>query len=89
MSKRLGQVYFAEERRPYFLDTAPPPTRGDYSEATAQMIDQEIKEIIDEQYQRAKEILMGKKEPLGKGAKLLLEREKLEGEEIKALLADA
>jgi len=67
MSKRLGQVYFAEERRPYFLDTAPPPTRGDYSEATAQMIDQEIKEIIDEQYQRAKEILMGKKEPLGKG----------------------
>jgi len=61
----------------------------DYSEATAQMIDQEIKEIIDEQYQRAKEILMGKKEPLGKGAKLLLEREKLEGEEIKALLADA
>lgn len=86
MSNRLGQVYFAEGKRPYFLDMASPPPRGDYSEATAEMIDAEIRTIIDEQYQRAKEILQSKKDILVKGASILLEKEKLEGEEIRALL---
>jgi len=86
MSGQLGQVYFADEKRPYFLDIGSGPARGDYSEATAELIDSEIRQIIDEQYKRAKEILLNRKEALVRGAKLLLEKEKLEGEEIRALL---
>jgi len=42
--------------------------------------------IIDAQYAVAKDILQKKKDSLVRGAKLLLEKEKLDGEEIKALL---
>jgi cell division protease FtsH len=53
------------------------------------MIDREIREIIDEQYKRAKDILLARKEALIKGAKLLLEKEKLEGDEIRAILQNS
>ncbi|MCX7982503.1 MAG: ATP-dependent zinc metalloprotease FtsH [Syntrophales bacterium] len=86
MSHQLGQVYFADEKRPYFLEVGGGQARGDYSEATAELIDAEIREIIDEQYKRAKDILLARKDALIKGAQLLLEKEKLEGEEIRALL---
>jgi len=89
MSKELGQVYFADDKRPYFLDVSGVSSRGDYSEATAEMIDREIREIIDEQYKRAKDILLARKEALIKGAKLLLEKEKLEGDEIRAILQNS
>lgn len=85
MSDQLGQVYFADEKRSYFLDVGG-KARGDYSEATAELIDTEIREIIDEQYKRAKEILLDRKDALMRGAQLLLEKEKLEGDEIRAIL---
>jgi len=50
------------------------------------LFDSEIKEIISEQYARALEILREKKGILEKGAHLLLEKEKIEGDEIKALM---
>ena len=61
--------------------------RGDYSEATAEIIDKEIRESIRREYERALAILREKKEILIRGARLLLEKEKLDGEEIRALLA--
>jgi len=85
MSTTAGQVYFAHERRPGFLDMGL-PEKTDYSEATAEMIDKEISDIITTQYQRALEILKGREEILRKGAHLLLEKEKIEGDEIRALL---
>lgn len=85
MSTTAGQVYFAHEKRPGFLNMGLPDTT-DYSEATAEMIDKEISDIIATQYQRALEILKGREEILRKGAGLLLEKEKIEGEEIRALL---
>jgi cell division protease FtsH len=86
MSPNLGQVYLAPERRPQFLDVGVKES-GDYSEATAEMIDQEIRAIIAREYTRAVDILKSKKEILIKGAQLLLEKEKVDGEEIKALMA--
>ncbi len=85
MSSVLGQVYLSRERRSLFLD---PGARegGDYSDETARTIDREVMGIIDAQYAVAKDILQKKKESLVRGAKLLLEKEKLDGEEIKALL---
>ncbi len=85
MSSVLGQVYLSRERRSLFLD---PGARegGDYSDETARTIDREVMGIIDAQYAVAKDILQKKKDSLVRGAKLLLEKEKLDGEEIKALL---
>ncbi|HEX7534777.1 MAG TPA: cell division protein FtsH, partial [Syntrophales bacterium] len=85
MSDKLGQVYFAREKRQQFLDMGLQET-GDYSNATAEAIDEEIKTIISTEYAKALEILISKKEILQKGAELLLEKEKIEGAELKALM---
>ena len=85
MSDRLGQVYFAREKRQQFLDIGVQET-GDYSNATAETIDEEIKTIISMEYAKALEILKTKKDILQKGAELLLEKEKIEGTELKALM---
>jgi cell division protease FtsH len=85
MSSKVGQVYFAREKRPLYLDIGF-PGEAEYSEATSELIDHEIKEIIDEQYTRALEILRKKQKILEKGADLLLEKEKIEGSALKALM---
>ncbi len=85
MSSKVGQVYFAREKRAPFLDLG---LEGavEYSEATAEIIDKEVKEIISDQYSKALEILQGKRDVLEKGAKVLLEKEKIEGQELKAIM---
>ncbi len=88
MSLKAGQVYFAPEKRSPFLGM-PGEGRGEYSEATAELIDQEVRAIIDEQYGRAREILERSRSVLDQGAKLLLEKEKMEGAELRALLEEA
>jgi cell division protease FtsH len=85
MSGQVGQIYFAREKRSPFLE-AMAPEGGDYSEATAELIDREIKAIIDGQYAKAKEILAEKRSVLEKGAALLLQKEKIEGTELLALM---
>ncbi|HVO67781.1 MAG TPA: ATP-dependent zinc metalloprotease FtsH [Syntrophales bacterium] len=85
MSDKLGQVYLAREKRSQFLDIGLQEP-GDYSNATAEAIDEEIRTMIRTQHDRALEIIKGKKDILQKGARLLLEKEKIEGAEIKALM---
>ncbi len=89
MSEKVGQVYFAREKQAQFLNVPGMDGRGEYSEATAQLIDQEVREIINTQYEKAKGILQEKKDVLDRGARLLLEKEKIEGEELKALISPA
>ena len=86
MSKTLGQVYLSPEKRPQFLDVGN-REGGDYSEATSEMIDREIREIISGEYNRAVQILQSRKDILVQGALLLLDKEKIEGSEVKALMA--
>lgn len=85
MSQKIGQVYFAKGQRSPFLGVAPEGP-NEYSEATAQMIDEEIRSIISTQYEQAIRILTEKKDILDRAAQLLLEKETIEGEEIQALL---
>jgi len=85
MSEKLGQVYFARERKPLFLEAGPYGS-NEYSESTAELIDQEVRNIISQQYAKAQEILRDKKGVLLKGAELLLEKEKIDGAELKALM---
>lgn len=61
-----------------------PPWDGDYSESTAWEIDNELQEIISKEYDKALTILKEKKAVLIKGAHLLLEKEKIDSEELKA-----
>ena len=59
---------------------------AEYSEATAEILDKEIKEIVSEQYERALEILRGRRSVLDQGAAVLLEKEKIDGEYLRALM---
>jgi cell division protease FtsH len=87
MSAKVGQVYFAREKRNQFLNF---PMEGavEYSEATAELIDNEVREIINNQYSKAMEIIREKKEILKKGSEMLLEKEKIDREELEALMDD-
>ncbi|MGA1840183.1 MAG: ATP-dependent zinc metalloprotease FtsH [bacterium] len=85
MSSKLGQVYLAHEKRSPFLNPGL-GEHGDYSEATAQEIDDEIKEIISKEYEKALSILKEKKDILVRGAQLLLKKEKIDSDELRALL---
>jgi len=86
MSK-VGQVYYASNRRAQFLSPVPEGA-GEYSEATAEAIDREINAIISAQYDRALDILRGKRGILEKSVGILLEKETIEGGELKALIAE-
>jgi cell division protease FtsH len=81
----VGQVYYAPNRRAQFLNPMPEGP-GEYSEATAEVIDQEIKGIINVQYERALEILGGKRGILEESVSVLLEKETIEGDELKRLM---
>ena len=89
MSDSLGQVYLAHDRRSQFMDMGMGmDNRGDYSESTAQAIDSEIQQIISSQYKVALGILKERRDTLVKGAQLLLEKEKIDHDEIKALMIE-
>ena len=85
MSPKVGQIYFAREKHPGYMDFGMPAAE-EYSEATAELIDREIKQIIDEQYVKALEILGTQRPIMEKVAKILLEKEKITGEELKTFM---
>jgi len=86
MSDKLGPMTFERERRPLFLENIMPAGSKDYSEATAQEIDQEVAALVERAHQRAREVLERQRAVLSKTAKILLEKEVLEGEELRAIL---
>jgi cell division protease FtsH len=85
MSTKAGQVYFARDKKSPFsgMGWEGPP---EYGEATADIIDAEIRGIIDAQYARAKKILQKHRGVLEKGTLLLMEREKFDREELETLM---
>jgi len=89
MSDRLGPITFERERRPLFLDTMMPPTSKDYSEATAQEIDQEVAALVERAHRRAREVLENQRAILEQAAQILLDKEVLEGEELREILQAA
>jgi cell division protease FtsH len=85
MSEKLGYVTFEKEKRPLFLPSSLLSAK-EYSEDTARLIDAEVKKIIDETYQRVKEILTSKKDKLEELARLLLEKEVVEEADLKKII---
>ncbi len=86
MSEKLGYITFEGERRPLFLDINPGAGVKDYSEETAREIDNEVRRIIDESCKRVKLLLVDNKDILEKVAKTLLEKESIDGEELRVLM---
>ncbi len=84
MSERLGARTFGDQNNEVFIGRDYGHTI-DYSQDTAAKIDEEIKSIIDECYTRCTDILKDNFEKLEEVAKLLLEKEKIEGDEFDAL----
>ena len=85
MSEELGPVEYGENQEEVFLGRSVTQTQS-VSEAVAQKIDKEIRKLVDEGYNQAKEILTTKIDDLHKIAKALITYETLTGEEIKDLI---
>jgi len=86
MSEKLGTVTLDRERQPLLMPNQAPQEKGDYSEETAREIDCEVRRIIDEQYERVKWLLAEQKRALIEGATVLLEREVISGNDLKAIM---
>ena len=85
-SDKLGHVAYGENQEEVFLGHSVARTQN-VSEETAQIIDAEVRRLIDEAYSTAKPILTKKKKEWIALAEGLLEYETLSGEEIKQLIA--
>ncbi len=85
MSEKLGLVKYGNDNNEVFLgrDFSSTPN---YSEKTAALIDDEIEAIVMAQYNRALEILKNAMPKLHETAKILFEKEKVEGNEFLALM---
>jgi len=80
LNDKIGNVSFYDSKQSEYNFQKP------YSESTAQIIDEEVKKIIDEAYQRTKKLLQGKKKELEILAKELLEKEMLYQSDLEKLI---
>ncbi len=85
MSEELGPVEYGENEEEVFLGRSVTRTQS-VSEAVAQKIDKEIRKLVDEGYNKAREILTSKIDDLHKIAKALITYETLTGEEIENII---
>ena len=85
MSDRIGPILLGKESEEVFLgyDLG---ARNNYSEQTAAIIDEEVKAIIDKAYDMAKQLLTDNMDKLKEVAQLLLEKEKISGEQFKCIM---
>jgi len=85
MSERLGPLTYGDEQEQVFLGREIAQHR-DYSEETARLIDQEVKAIVADAFDRAVTILRENHDVLERVAGALLEREILDRDELQAIL---
>jgi cell division protease FtsH len=88
MSDRLGPRVFGHDRSQPFLGrefSAEP----DYSDEIAREIDDEIRRVVEEAHQTAKDVLTEHREAMDKISRILLERETIDSEQFEALLEGA
>ena len=86
MSDALGAINYDGHKRARFLDLPIPQERGLYGEETAQKIDAEIKRILTDAHDKAREVLTSHRDKLETVTRRLLEVEVMEGEELRRLL---
>ena len=87
MSDRLGTVALGRQQGNMFLGRDIVAER-DFSEETAAMIDEEVRQLVDVAYRRAKEVLTSNRHVLDQLAQMLVEKETVDAEELQELLAN-
>ena len=85
MSEKLGLVNYDNDNDEVFIGRDLAHTSRGYGEQVASTIDQEVKDIIDACYRRAKYIIRKYQNVLEKCAELLLEKEKITREQFESL----
>lgn len=85
MSENLGRVSLADENQEVFLGDEITRSRN-YSERTAREVDEEIRNILDQAYQRARDILTENRDGLDRVVEELIEKEEILGTELIKLL---
>ncbi len=86
MSDRLGPVALGRQSGGMFLGRDIASDR-DFSDATAAVIDDEVRVLVDEAYRRAKDVLVNNRHILDRLADMLVEKETVDAEELQELLA--
>lgn len=87
MSEKLGTITFGADQEEVFLGRDLAHAK-EYSEETASIIDEEVKKIVDAGYEKAIDILSEHVDKLHAVAKVLLEKEKIDGEEFDRIFAE-
>jgi cell division protease FtsH len=82
----LGPLAFGKKEEQIFLGKEITQHRN-YSEDTAIKIDQEVRKIVSQQYERAKKIILENREALERLAEELIKRETLDGVQVRRLIA--
>jgi cell division protease FtsH len=86
MSETLGAINYDGHKRSKFLEIQIGPERGAYAEDTARLIDAEVKRIMTDAHQQARDILNRHRDDLETVTRRLLEQEVMEGEELRVML---
>lgn len=87
MSEELGPLAWGKEEQEVFLGKEITRLRN-YSEEVASKIDEEVKKIVTNCYERAKEIIRKYRKQLDNIVEILLEKETIEGEELRKILSE-
>ena len=87
MSERVGTITLGQNQEEVFLGRDFAQSK-EYSEETAGIIDEEVKSIIDFAYKKAEDILRGHIDKLHSVAGVLLEKEKIDGEEFDRIFSE-
>ncbi len=87
MSDRLGPVALGRQNGNVFLGRDIASDR-DFSDETAAAIDEEVRNLVDQAYRRAKEVLTVNRYILDKLSEMLVEKETVDAEELQELLAN-
>ncbi|MGI0480130.1 ATP-dependent zinc metalloprotease FtsH3 [Geminocystis sp. CENA526] len=85
MSERLGPVALGRQNGNVFMGRDIASDR-DFSDATASAIDDEVKKLVDQAYQRAKQVLVENRAVLDKLADMLIEKETVDADELQDIL---
>lgn len=88
MSDRLGPVALGRSQGGMFLGRDIMAER-DFSEETAAAIDDEVRNLVEQAYRRAKTVLMENRAVLDRLAQMLIDRETVDAEELQELLASS
>ncbi len=88
MSDRLGPVALGRQNGNMFMGRDIASDR-DFSDETASAIDEEVRKLVDQAYERTVEVLKGNRQILDKLAEMLVEAETVDSEELQNLLAES